>query len=56
MGTSARSNNVLSELITSLVNIQASRYTCAAAMVVMFYDYVLTLPDVGLQPVTLLHR
>ncbi|PVF95291.1 hypothetical protein CPB86DRAFT_776284 [Serendipita vermifera] len=33
------------EIIESLVNLQASRYTCGAAMTVMFYDYLLTVGD-----------
>ncbi|KIM33152.1 hypothetical protein M408DRAFT_19495 [Serendipita vermifera MAFF 305830] len=38
-------SSAINELITSLVHIQASRYTCAAAMTVMFYDFALTISD-----------
>lgn len=37
--------NAVKEIIETLTNIQASRYTCGAGMTVMVYDYFLTLGD-----------
>jgi hypothetical protein len=38
--------SLINELTVSLTNLQASSYTCGAAMVVMLYDFILTFPDV----------
>jgi hypothetical protein len=38
--------SLIDELTVSLANLQASSYTCGAAMVVMLYDFILTFPDV----------
>lgn len=55
---SERAMNVTDELvkefIRSMKNIQASRYTCGAAMTVMFYDFLLTFADVSTSNLTLL--
>ncbi|KIM31623.1 hypothetical protein M408DRAFT_20857 [Serendipita vermifera MAFF 305830] len=37
--------NTMREIIETLTNIQASRYTCGAGMTVMMYDYFLTLGE-----------
>ena len=39
--------STIDEIVTSLANIQVSRYACGAAMTFMFYDYFLTLSDVS---------
>jgi hypothetical protein len=44
MAAPSLSPSTLNQVIQAFSNVNASRYVCAAAIVIMFYDWLLTLP------------